>query len=384
MEDDMISQVFNNGWLDYKESHHLSPVQHKAGNAIFKCKTPDMGCNTSVCEECGYIQVHNNSCRNRNCPKCQAVNKVIWVDARQSEVIDSPYFHAVFTVPFELNTLIYENQKVLYSLLHKCAAECILELAQSKKYIGGTPGIIQVLHTWGSDLKFHPHIHSIISGGCLSSDKTKILTRGDGFFLPVHVVSKKFRGKFLYYLKLLRKEEKLNFKGKAQYLRNSYEWSEYIDKLYKKDWIFYIKETFNRFGNAIKYLGKYTHRVAISNKRIRSVDSNSVTFSVKDYKHGGYKDVTISLEEFISRFMNHILPYRFQKIRYYGFLNNHYKNKNLKIIFKIQNKRRFMSVYSGKSKAEIIKSQWGFDITLCPCCGKPALKPIGRTYPLRE
>ena len=385
MGDNKIDDVFQLGWLSYKESYYLSDEQFKAGNAIYKCKTPEMGCNTSVCEECGYTEIHNNSCRNRHCPKCQAVNKAIWVDERQSEVINSPYYHAIFTVPYELNNLIYENQKNLYALLHKCAAETIIELARDKKYIGGVPGIIQVLHTWGSDLKYHPHIHSVISGGCLSPDKTKILMRGDRFFLPVHVVSKKFKGKFLFYLKSYREAGMLKYGCKCDNLRNSYEWKEFINRLYGKDWVFYIKETFNHFGNAIKYLGNYTHRVAISNQRIKSVDESGVVFTVKDYKTGEYnKEISLTLDEFLSRMMLHVLPGRFQKIRYYGFLNNRYKSANLKIIFKLQGRQRSMARFKGLSKPEIIKLAFGKNLFICPCCGKETLKPAGRTFPRRE
>ncbi len=384
MEGNNVADIFHMGWLTYKAKHPLSNVQCKAGNDIFRCKTPDMGCNMSVCEECGYTEIHNNSCRNRHCPNCQAVDKVIWIDARQSEVVDSPYYHAVFTVPDELNSLIYENQRELYGLMHKCAAETILELAMDKKFIGGIPGIIQVLHTWGTELNHHPHIHSVISGACLSPDKTKILLRGDRFFLPVHVVSKKYRGKFLSHLKKYRMSDKLRFSGNCEKLRNSYEWKDFIDALYKKDWVFYIKETFNNFGNAVKYLGNYTHRVAISNQRIKTVDENGVVFSAKDYKNGGYKDIHLSLDEFLERMMWHVLPHRFQKIRYYGFLNNRHKSENLTIIFRLQNRIRTSAHYKGMSTSEIIKEVWNIDLIKCPCCGKSTFRFAGRLHPLRE
>lgn len=384
MEGNNVADIFHAGWLTYKVNHSLSSVQYKAGNDIFRCKTPDMGCNMSVCEECGHTEIHNNSCRNRHCPNCQAVDKVIWIDARQSEVVDSPYYHAVFTVPDELNSLIYENQREIYALMHKCAAETILELALDKKFIGGVPGIIQVLHTWGSELNHHPHIHSVISGACLSPDKTRILLRGEKFFLPVHVVSKKFRGKFLSHLKKYRMAEKLNFSGDCEKLRNSYEWKDFINELYKKNWVFYIKETFNNFGNTVKYLGNYTHRVAISNQRIKSVDENGVVFSAKDYKNGGYKDVCLSLDEFLERMMWHVLPHRFQKIRYYGFLSNRYKSENLTIIFRLQNRRRTTAHYKGMSIQEIIKDVWNIDLMKCPCCGKSTFRFSGRLRPMRE
>ena len=197
-------------------------------------------------------------------------------------------------------------------------------------------------------------------------------------------MSKKFRGKLLFHIKKLKESNELELYGNCRKYKNSYEWSELINKLYSMDWVVYTKETFNKFGNAIDYLGKYTHRVAISNKRIKSFDKDGVIFSAKDYRTGMYNDIHLSLVDFIGRMMKHVLPVGFQKIRYYGFLNNRYKTINLELIFKLQNKVRFKAKYEGATVADIMKDMYNIDIMKCPCCGKSTLQPGRRIYPLRE
>lgn len=379
-----IQQVFLNSYEDfYSSDSHISRIQEKAARAILNCKSGTLGCNISQCTDCGHMEFHNNSCRNRNCPNCQAILKEIWIDKRRAEVIDSPYFHVVFTVPHELNPLIYCNQELLYSLLHRCSSETLLELARDRKYLGATPGIIQVLHTWGQTLNFHPHIHCIVSGGGLSAEQ-KLRKCGEKFFIPVHVMSKVFRGKFLFYLQKHYDSGKLVFSSSCAELRNSYSWNEFRDALYKTDWCPYIKETFNGFGNAIEYLGRYTHRIAITNTRIQSVTETHVSFFARDYKSGETKTITLENVEFIRRFLMHVLPSGFQKIRYYGFLNNRTKTKNLKIIFKLQGYQKFKQRYVGLTIAELLKEVWNYDIHVCPVCGCNSMTHLGRTYAYRS
>lgn len=358
----------------------LSGIQRKASHAIIRCKSGALGTNASQCTECGHTQFHNNSCRNRNCPNCQAVFKEVWVDKRREEVIDAPYFHVVFTLPHELNPLIYCNQKLLYGLLHRCCAETLLELSSDKKYLGATPGIIQVLHTWNQELDYHVHMHCIISGGGLT--RAHQIRRSAGkFFIPVYVLRDKFKGKYLSLLNTLYEDNKLNFSSSCERLQDSYEWKGWKDKLYKKDWCPYIKETFNGFGNAIEYLGKYTHKIAISNSRILSLTEKEVTFSARGKKPGEPKrQITLEHTEFIRRFLMHVLPPGFQKIRYYGFLNNRMKRKNLELIFTLQRHQRFKRRFTDMSMAELLKAVWDFDISICPECGHSSMKPLGRCY----
>ena len=378
-----IQQIFLNSYEDfYSSDSHISYVQDKAARAVLNCKSGSLGCNISHCADCGHLDFHNNSCRNRNCPNCQAILKEIWIDNRRAEVIDSPYFHVVFTVPHELNSLIYSNQVLLYSLLHRCSSETLIELSRDKKYLGATPGIIQVLHTWGQTLNFHPHIHCIISGGGLSNDN-KLRKCGNKFFIPVHAMAKLFRGKFLFYLQKYHDSNKLVFSEACTELQNSYAWNEFRDILYKTDWCPYIKETFNGFGNAIEYLGRYTHRIAITNSRIKTVTETQVSFAARDYKSGETKIITLKSKEFLRRFLMHVLPSGFQKIRYYGFLSNRTKAKNLQIIFKLQGYQKFKQRYTNLSIAELLKAVWNYDIHTCPVCGCNNMIPLGRSYVYR-
>lgn len=381
MSDLKIQQIWRASYRAFAEkSSHLSDVQRKASRAILNCKTGNLGANISQCPDCGHLEFHNNSYRNRNCPNCQAINKEIWVDKRRAEVIDTPYFHVVFTLPHELNSLIYCNQQLLYALLHRCCAQTLLELSEDKKWLGATPGIVQVLHTWNQELDYHVHMHCIISGGGLTPDH-KLRKAKNKFFIPVEVLRDKFKGKYLHELDSLYKKNKLHFSAACAELRNSYSWSEFRDKLYKKAWCPYIKETFNGFGNAIEYLGRYTHKIAISNSRVLSVTKNQVSFSARSKMPGEpRRTITLSHEEFIRRYLMHVLPSGFRKIRYYGFLNNRGKSKSLKLIFTLQGRQRFKARYTGLSIAGLIKAVWKTDICICPECGCCNMQNIGRTY----
>ena len=381
MNDLFIQKIWESSYDSYCSSEHFqSDVQLKASRSILQCKTGSLGSNVSECSDCGHMEFHNNSCRNRNCPNCQAVNKEIWVDKRRAEVIDSPYFHVVFTLPHELNPLIYCNQKLLYGLLHRCCAETLLELSSNKKWLGATPGIIQVLHTWDQELDYHVHMHCIVSGGGLTKDR-KIRRSSQKFFIPTEVLRDKFKGKYMALLTSLYKNGSLNFSSSCGFLRNSYHWKEWKNKLYDKDWCPYIKETFNGFGNAIEYLGRYTHKIAISNSRILSLTEDEVTFSARGRKPGDPKrQITLKHTEFIRRYLMHVLPSGFQKVRYYGFLNNRMKSVNLKLIFTLQGHQRFKQRFTGMTIAEILKAVWNFDICICPKCGHPSMKQLGRCY----
>lgn len=281
MTDHNVQQVFQNGYADYTAKNpFLSDVQRKAAKAILLCKTDKLGFQASFCTNCAHLKIHYRSCRNRNCPSCQAVNKEIWVDKRSAEVIDTPYFHVVFTIPHELNALFYANQKLLYDLLHRCCAETLLELSADPKWLGATPAIIQVLHTWNQELGYHVHMHCIVSGGGLSRDG-KLRRSSSKFFLPVRVLRDRFKGKFLARLSELYAKGVLSFSASCKELQTKTVWNAFKNTLYEKDWCPYIKQTFHRFANAIEYLGRYTHKIAISNSRILSVTDAHVTFSAR-------------------------------------------------------------------------------------------------------
>ena len=381
MADYKIQQIFQQSYGRFSsQGHFQTGIQQKAAHAILNCKSGRLGYHLSQCGDCGHMEVHKNSCRNRNCPNCQAVLKEVWVDKRRAEVIDAPYFHVVFTLPHELNPLIYCNQKLLYGLLHRCCAETLLELSADKKWLGASPGIIQVLHTWNQELDYHVHMHCIVSGGGLTK-AGKIRKSSGRFFIPVKILRDKFKGKYMAHLSTLYENGSLTFSSSCEKLRNPYHFKEWKNSLYEKDWCPYIKETFNGFGNAIEYLGRYTHKIAISNSRILALTENTVTFSARGKKPGEPKrQVTLAHTEFICRFLLHVLPSGFRKIRYYGFLNNRMKQKNLKIIFKLQNGQRFQRRFGSMDMAELLKAVWGFDVCLCPQCGRPSMKPLGRCY----
>lgn len=236
MSDYKIRQIFEQAYDDYSaQGHFQSDVQHKAAHAILNCKSGRLGFNLSQCTDCGHIEIHNNSCRNRNCPNCQAVLKEIWVDRRRAEVINTPYFHVVFTLPHELNPLIYCNQKLLYGLLHRCCSETLLELSADKKWLGAVPGIIQVLHTWNQEPAYHVHMHCIVSGGGLTKDG-RIRKSSKNFFIRTEVLRDKFKGKYMAHLSSLYESGSLNFSSSCEKLRNSYSWKEWKNRLYEKDW----------------------------------------------------------------------------------------------------------------------------------------------------
>lgn len=383
MSDSKIQQIFRIGWEDYSRHFNPSDVQSNTAYSILNYKTGKLGYNISCCEECHHLEFHANSCRNRNCPNCQAVLKELWIDKRNSELIDADYFHVVFTIPAQLNPLVYANQKLLYSLLHRCSAETLLELSENKKYLGATPGIIQILHTWGQELNYHPHIHCIVSGGGLTKTKNLKLC-SNKFLVRIEPLVKKFRGKFLHHLNGYYQKNVLHFSDSCKNLRNRYTWAEFKHKLYQIDWNAEIRETFNGNGNALEYLGRYANRIAITNTRILGISGDDVSFLAKDYKTGNTKTVTISCVEFIRRFMMHVLPSGFQKIRYYGFLNNRWKTKNLTIIFNIQGHRRFQSMLSGLSMDKVLLKVWSYNIHKCPECGCNSMRHCGRTFAMRN
>ena len=349
---------------------------HKTASDIMKCKTPALGGNVSICQDCGHLEVHYNSCRNRHCPCCQGLVKEKWIDKRKSEVIDAPYFHVVFTVPEELNPLIYANKKLLYSLLYKASADTLMELAQDKKYLNASIGFMSILHTWGQRLNFHPHIHCVVLGGGLTKD-LKFKTAKDNFLFPIYVVSKLFRGKFMNALKKLYKADKLVFSGTSLKFRCSNEFQRLVDLLYKKEWVPHIKETFKGAKNVIEYLGRYTHRIAISNSRIVSIRDTGITFSVKDYKKQGAKSyVTLAPVEFIRRLLMHILPKGVVKIRYYGIFSNRTKKVKLAICRNIIKGNYSKPLLEGLTAAQIIFLLFGVDVYKCPKCSSRNLKTI--------
>lgn len=368
-----IQEIFKNSYTDYQEIHPTYPDTHKVAWAISNCKTPLMGGNQAVCQDCQASHTHYNSCRNRHCPCCQAINREKWIDARKADVVDALYFHGVFTVPHELNHLIFSNKKILYNLLYSSCAQTLKELAQDKRYLGAEIGFTTILHTWGSDLSYHPHIHAIVLGGGLSKEQ-KFLSAKTGFLFPIKAVSKLFRGKFLHGLKILYDEGQLKIPFSNVMLQYRREFNDFLSLLYAKEWIPHLKETFKGAENVINYLGRYTHNIAISNSRILKVTSDSVTFKIKDYRTGKPSTLTLSLVEFIRRFLMHVLPDRFVRIRHYGLLSNRSKCKKMTLVRSLIGGAVFKPKFKDMTTLEILKNLYGIDPKICKKCGSTNLR----------
>lgn len=365
---------------NYIRDNKLPANVLKALSSIQYCKTASLGGHIYECDKCGETTIAYNSCRNRHCPKCQTYAKELWIYERSKSLLPIHYFHIVFTIPEQLNSLVLFNQKELYSILFTSVSETLLELAKDKKYLGADIGFTSILHTWGQNLMNHPHIHCIVPGGGLSLDKTKWIKSKKKFFIPVKVLSRKFRGKFLYYLNKLYLNNKLTFPKSISELNSRNIFNEFKDSLYKKEWIVYSKAPFSSAEYVLQYLGRYTHRVAISDNRIIKVDENNVSFRWRDYKDNNkQKLMTLKANEFIRRFTMHILPDRFVKIRHYGILGN--RNKKLKF-------KRCLEIFRIKprddeklSSAELFFKLTGVKIGMCKVCEKGNLIEKGILMP---
>lgn len=365
-----IRSAFQNFFTDYSVHNSVSSQQLKAARLISRCKTGELGYSIDYCPECGYEKIHYRSCNNRDCPSCQAPQEKKWVMQRNSELIDGiAYYHVIFTLPEELNSLIYCNQKLLYNLLFKAASDTLLTLCKDKKYMGATPGIISVLHTWGQKLNYHPHLHICLSGGGLNRAGYFITTKHKSFIIPVKVIGKLFKGKYMSALKDLHANDLLVFKGTCASLTSSYSWKEFINLLYKKDWCPFVKETFNGNGNAVEYLARYAYRTAIANSRIVNVTGDHVTFKYTDYADNHAKKLmTISGEEFIRRFLMHILPPGFHRVRFSGYLAGCIKVKMLTHINRSRGCIYVGDPTKGKSMMQLLNMIYGIDICHCPKC----------------
>jgi hypothetical protein len=368
----------------YQTLRSMSVEQKKAFEHILSCRTEKSGIHVDICEECGYERIAYNSCRDRHCPQCQTFRKEEWINDRKAELLGTQYFHLVFTIPDTLNVLTMQNREVLYSILFKASSETVRSLAQDPRFIGALPGFILVLHTWGQNLDFHPHIHCIVTGGGLT-DMGEWKSGGKKFFVPVKVMSKLLRGKFLHYLKEAYKGNKLKFFGSMADTGENAAFQQLLDSLYQKDWYTYAKEPFSGPEAIIEYLGRYTHRVAISDNRITNMENGQVTFKWKDYRDGNkQKEMTLDAEEFIRRFLLHVLPLGFMKIRYYGILANRNKKTKLVLCRKLTQILNNPSVFKKLSKCELLLKVTNGKAFLCPCCMGHKLKRMGCTDSLMD
>ena len=351
-----IQDIFKLYIKDYINVYNLSNEQWKVVNAILKCKTEILGFHTITCEHCGKTYSSFNSCRNRHCPLCQSYAREKWINNESNYLLDCKYFHIVTTVPSELNELFLYNQKEMYNILFKATSDSILELCEDTKWLGAKPGITSILHTWGQTLEYHPHIHSIVTGGGIKNNHW-VSTNKD-YLIKVQVLSSMFKGKFLSMLKHID----LNLPKHLKHLKDIKKLNKFLEPLYLKDWVTYIEPPKGRTENVIEYIGRYSFRVAISNERIKDISNGFVTFEYKDYKDNSkIKTITISAIEFIRRFLLHILPNHFVKIKHYGLLSNRDKKSMIKLC-RILIGSKVFSDFTTKIKRTLIEF-------ICPDCG---------------
>jgi hypothetical protein len=370
-----VQHIFQKYGDEFVQYHKLSITQQKAFRAISSCRTSALGAHVDTCDKCGYEKISYNSCRNRHCPKCQTFEKEVWLDRQSASLLDCGYFHVVFTVPAQLNPVFYQNQRAMYGLLFRAASETLMELCADEKYLGATPGVTAVLHTWGQNLCYHPHLHCVVTGGGLTKIGTWRCSRKK-FLVPVKVLAKKFRGKFL----ALLQREKLDFFGEHRNLNSPSEFSALLQKLYETGWIAYCKPPFGNAQKVLDYLGRYTHRVAISNNRIVSCENGKVTFRYRDYADGNKNKVmTLPADEFIRRFLMHVLPRGFRKIRHFGLFASRDKSQRIKLCKRLTGSKFTARRETPEQRLERIL---GKDFNLCPCCKRghlarePPLPPV--------
>jgi hypothetical protein len=327
-----VADVFRHFGPAFRDRHgaSLSTERWRAMTAIETCRTAALGGHVERCGDCGHQRIAYDSCRNRNCPKCQGLARAQWLEDRQAELLDVPYFHVVFTVPDVIATIAFQNQTVVYDILFRAASETLHEVAADPQHLGAEIGFFGVLHTWGQNLQHHPHLHFLVPGGGIAPDGESWIACRPGFFLPVPVLSRMFRGLFLHYLQKAFATGALHFFSEHRHLHEPAAFRRYLAPVWNTDWVVYAKRPFAGPAQVLDYVGRYTHRVAISNNRLVSMDNGKVSFRWKDYRDDNrQKTMTLDGGEFIRRFLIHVLPDGFHRIRYYGFLGNCHRARKL-------------------------------------------------------
>jgi hypothetical protein len=367
-----VADVFRRHGEVYRTRNagHLSRGQRKVMGAVEACRTAVLGGHVEACESaaCGFTRVAYNSCRNRHCPKCQSNAARDWLEARQDDLLPVEYFHVVFTLPPAIAAIAYQNKAVVYALLFEAAAETLRTIAADKKHLGAGIGTTMVLHTWGQTLTHHPHVHCIVPGGGLSPDGQRWIACRKGFFLPVRVLSRLYRRLFLDKLAAAHRDGRLCFFGELTALADGRKFGTALAPLRRAEWIVFAKRPFAGPEQVLAYLSRYTHRIAISNRRLVGMDDSTVSFTWKDYRHSaGAKCMTLAADEFIRRFLLHVLPDGFQRIRHYGFLANGHRKGKLALIRKLLDTAQPESVATAPLDEPTAPTP---DTALpCPCCG---------------
>ena len=375
-----VATIFRQHGEDYRQTHHLGPEQQKAMRDIEACRTALLGGHIDCCSHgCGYMAISYNSCRNRHCPKCQSLKQAKWLEERTERLLPTRYFHLVVTLPHEMIPLTLFNRKLIFNLLFEAAARALLEFALGYERLRAQIGFTALLHTWDQELNFHPHLHIVATGGGLSQDGSKWISSANSFLLPVKALSVIIRAKFAEALARAFREGKL--KGNVPCVGSAAQFERFIRKLRRKKWVVYSKELFNSSKKAYDYLSRYTHRVAISNHRLTGLGAETVTFRARDNQNPGqHRLITLPAQDFISRFLLHILPARFVKIRHFGLMASSNAKTKLETARALIGHQNSGDAPAGtdvsketKTWQQLMHSLTGRDLTICPQCGRGTL-----------
>ena len=365
-----VAEIFRSHGEAYRRCHRLSKVQHRAMRAIEQCRTAALGGHVEICDDCAHTRISYNSCRNRHCPKCQNLARAKWLDRQKALLLPVGYFHVVFTLPHELNPLVLQNHRILYTLLFQAASQTLQAFARDPKHLGAELGMTAVLHTWGQNLSQHVHIHCLVSAGGLSQDRKRWIPCRKGFLFPVRALSSVFRGKYLDLLQRAFQSGKLRLEGTLAKLGAAGAFGDLLRTLRAQPWVVFAKRPFAGPEQVLGYLGRYTHRVAISNNRLVALDGDLVRFHWKDYADGDrVKTMELGAAEFIRRFLLHVLPAGFMRIRHFGLLANRHRQQKLS---------RCRDLLRSESPEQIppetlddrMLRLTGVDIRRCPLCGQ--------------
>jgi hypothetical protein len=361
-----VARIFEKHIADYQVQYPLWPQHRKVVHDLLNCRTEVLGGHIDRCDRCGVVRITYHSCRNRHCPTCQHMPRERWLEQRKAEILPTDYFHVVFTLPHVLNPIVLNNKKVMLAILFKSASKTLLAFGQNE--LGGKLGFITTLHTWDQKLNAHFHLHCLVAGGAVSPDGSTWLPCKGNYLFNARALSLVFRGKFMETMKRACKRKDLKFADN--------EFNQLKARLYEKPWIIDVRDPVKKPEHVLEYLARYTHRVAIANSRIKSLENDMVTFTFKNRKKNRTETLTITAVEFIRRFLLHSLPKRFVRIRHYGFLSNRNRSANLSAI------RQLMDLPEPESKpvatVEEIMQRMGIDITICPCCKKGRMQPFGK------
>ena len=365
--------IFRECGAQYRKIHgaSMSLEQHRAMRAIEVCRTAFLGGHVDVCDACGTERNSFNSCRNRHCPKCQSLAKAEWLEARMAELLPTPYYHVVFTLPEKVAALALQNKQLVYTLLFRAASETLRTIAADPKHLGAQIGFLAILHTWSQTLLHHPHLHCVVPGGGLAPDQSHWISCRRGFFLPVRVLSRLFRAKFLCYLKQVFDQGKLRFFSALQPLADPKAFAQFLRTNREHEWVVYAKPPFGGPAQVLDYLGRYTHRVAVSNDRLVAFQDGKVTFQWRDRNQNNrIRALTLDAHEFIRRFLLHILPHQFAKIRYFGFLANRHRRD------RISHCRELLNAPPPESDTQLLdwksrhQALTGESLDICSACHK--------------